>query len=67
MRLPWFDSLEHKFDSLEHKFDSLEHRFYRLKNIYSNCLSYRAHQDQQQERKTDPAKIKKRRKRRKGD
>ena len=40
MRLPWFDSLEHKFDSLEHKFDSLEHRFYRLKNIYSNCLSY---------------------------
>ena len=40
MRLPWFDSLELKFQSLEHKFDSLEHRFYRLKNIYSNCLSY---------------------------
>ena len=35
-----FDSLELKFQSLEHKFDSLEHRFYRLKNIYSNCLSY---------------------------
>ena len=27
MRLPWFDTLEHKFGSLEHKFDSLEHRF----------------------------------------
>ena len=27
MRLPWFDTLEHKFQTLEHKFDSLEHRF----------------------------------------
>ena len=27
MRLPWFQSLEHKFQSLEHKFDSLEHNF----------------------------------------
>ena len=27
MRLPWFDSLEHKFQSLEHKFQSLEHKF----------------------------------------
>ena len=42
MRLPWFDTLEHKFgtlehkfDSLEHKFDSLEHRFLQAKrNIY---------------------------------
>ena len=35
MRLPWFDSLEHKFGTLEHKFDSLEHRFLQAKrNIY---------------------------------
>ena len=35
MRLPWFETLEHKFDSLEHKFDSLEHRFLQAKrNIY---------------------------------
>ena len=35
MRLPWFDSLEHKFETLEHKFDSLEHRFLQAKrNIY---------------------------------
>ena len=27
MRLPWFQSLEHKFQSLEHKFDSLEYNF----------------------------------------
>ncbi len=27
MRLPWFETLEHKFETLEHKFDSLEHRF----------------------------------------
>ena len=35
MRLPWFDTLEHKFETLEHKFDSLEHRFSQAKrNIY---------------------------------
>ena len=35
MRLPWFDSLEHKFGTLEHKFDTLEHRFLQAKrNIY---------------------------------
>ena len=42
MRLPWFDTLEHKFgtlehkfETLEHKFDSLEHRFLQAKrNIY---------------------------------
>ncbi len=35
MRLPWFETLEHKFDTLEHKFDSLEHRFLQTKrNIY---------------------------------
>ena len=35
MRLPWFETLEHKFGSLEHKFDSLEHRFLQAKrNIY---------------------------------
>ena len=35
MRLPWFETLEHKFGTLEHKFDSLEHRFLQAKrNIY---------------------------------
>jgi len=34
MRLPWFDSLEHKFQSLEHKFQSLEHKFDSLEHNF---------------------------------
>ena len=34
MRLPWFDTLEHKFETLEHKFDSLEHKFDSLEHRF---------------------------------
>ena len=34
MRLPWFDSLEHKFGTLEHKFETLEHKFDTLEHRF---------------------------------
>ena len=34
MRLPWFDSLEHKFDSLEHRFLQAKRNIY-LSHIHS--------------------------------